>query len=110
MISLTGSGKSLNFHIAPFVIDIFKHGERDDIETVCLVMFPLVSFMNDQVSSLRKKRIKAVVLGLDSSETENKEASEGKHNLVFTGSEALFSSHRSMVLTKKNIIEAVFID
>ena len=26
-----GSGKSLTFHIAPFAIDFFKHGERDDI-------------------------------------------------------------------------------
>ena len=52
MISPTGSGKSLTFHIAPFAIDFFKHGERDDIQTVCLVIFPLVSLMNDQVSSL----------------------------------------------------------
>ena len=36
MISPTGSGKSLTFHIAPFAIDFFKHGERDDIQTVCL--------------------------------------------------------------------------
>ena len=27
MTSLTGSGKSLTFHIAPFAIDFFKHGE-----------------------------------------------------------------------------------
>ena len=40
--------------------------------------------MNDQVFSLRGKGIKAVVVGPDSSETENKEASEGKYNLVFT--------------------------
>ena len=55
MISPTGSGKSLTFHIAPFAIDFFKHGERDDIQTVCLVIFPLVSLMNDQVSSLEGK-------------------------------------------------------
>ena len=54
MISPTGSGKSLTLHIAPFAIDFFKHGERDDIQTVCLVIFPLVSLMNDQVSSLRR--------------------------------------------------------
>ena len=55
MISPTGSGKSLTFHIAPpFAIDFFKHGERDDIQTVCLVIFPLVSLMNDQVSSIRR--------------------------------------------------------
>ena len=42
MISPTGSGKTLTFHIAPFAIDFFKHGERDDIQTVCLIIFPLV--------------------------------------------------------------------
>ena len=50
MISPTGSGKSLTFHIAPFAIDLFKHGKRDNTQTVCLVIFPLVSLMNDQVS------------------------------------------------------------
>ena len=39
-----------------------------------------------------------------------KEASEGKYNLVFTSSEALFGSHRSTTPTLKNEIEAVFID
>ena len=29
--------------------------ERDDIQTVCHVIFPLVSLMTDQVSSLREK-------------------------------------------------------
>ena len=54
MISPTGSGKSLTFHITPFAIDFFKHGERNEIQTVSLVIFPLVSLMNDQVSSLRR--------------------------------------------------------
>ena len=94
MISPTGSGESGNFHIAPFAIDSFKHGKRDDIETACVVIFPLVLLVNDQVSSLRVKGIKVVVVSLDSSETESKEASEGKYNLVFTGSEALIGSHR----------------
>ena len=57
-----------------------------------------------------EKGIKAVVVGLESSETENKEASEGKHNLVFTSSEALFGSHRSRTPTLKNEIAAVSID
>ena len=56
-----------------------------------------------------EKGIKAVV-GPDSSETENKEASEGKYNLVFTSSEALFGSHRCTIPTLKNKIEAAFID
>ena len=73
--------------------------ERDDIQTVCLVIFPLVSLMNDQVSSLREKGIKAVDVGSDSSENENKEASEGKCNLVFTTPKALFGGRRSTILT-----------
>ena len=57
--------------------------------------------MNDQVSSLRESP--------DSSETENKEVSEGKYNVVFTSSEALFGSHQSMTLRLKKKIEALFI-
>jgi len=40
MVAPTGSGKSLTFHIAPFVLDFYKHGERDLVDTVCLVIFP----------------------------------------------------------------------
>jgi len=75
MISPTGSGERLAFHITPFAIDFFTHGKRDDIQSGCLVIFPLVSLMNDQVSSLHEKGIKGVVVGPDSSETETKEAS-----------------------------------
>ena len=48
------------------------------------------------LASAGEKGIKAVVVGPDSSETENKEASEGKYN------EALFGSHRSTIPTLKN--------
>ena len=98
MVVPRGSGKSLTFHIAPFVLDFYKHGERDLVDTVCLVIFPLVSLMKDQVSILREKGVKAVVLRPETSVTENEEASEGKYNLVFTSPEALFASHRSTIL------------
>ena len=45
--------------------------ERDDIETVWIVIFPLVSLLNYQVSSLREKGIKVVVVGSDSSENQS---------------------------------------
>ena len=61
--------------------------------------------MKDQVSSLRKKGVKAVVLGPESSETEIKEASEGKFNLVFTSPEALFGSQRSIIVALKSKIK-----
>ena len=57
--------------------------------------------MNDQVSNSHEKAIKAVVVGPDSSETENKKAPEGKYNLVFTGSKALSGSHQSMRFSQR---------
>ena len=75
MVAPTGSGKSLTFHIAPFLLDFYKHGERNLVDTVCRGIFPLVLVMKEQVSILREKWVKAVVLGLETSERENKEAS-----------------------------------
>ena len=54
------------------------------------------------LASASEKGIKAVVVGPDRSETENKEASEGKYNVVFISSEALFGSHQSTIPTLKN--------
>ena len=45
------------------MLDFFRHGEREVVETVCLAIFPLISLKKDQVSSLNDKGIKAVVLG-----------------------------------------------
>ena len=104
-------GKNLTFHIT-FVLDFYKDGKRDLVETVCLV-FPLVSLTINQVSILREKEVKAVVLGPETSGTEIKQvkaASEGKYNLVFTSPEALFGSHRSSISALKKKIQAVFID
>ena len=65
------------------MLDFFEHGEREVVETVCLVIFPLIIFMEDQVSSLNEKGVKTIVLGPGSSGTEIKDALEGKYNLVF---------------------------
>jgi len=51
------------------VLEFFEHGEREVVETVCLVIFPSISFMEDQVSSLNEKGVKAIVLGPESSDT-----------------------------------------
>jgi len=65
------------------VLDFFEHGEREVVETVCLVIFLLISFMEDQVSSLNEKGVKARVLGPENSDTEIKDVFQGKYNLVF---------------------------
>ena len=62
MVSPTGSGKSLTFQIAAFVYDYLKHGEQEKIESICLVVVPLLSLMRDQVAALKRKGIAAVCL------------------------------------------------
>ena len=71
--SPTGSGENL-FHIRPFVLDLFEQGEREVVEKVFLVSFPLISLTKNQVFSLKEKGVKTAVLGPESSETETKDA------------------------------------
>ena len=110
MIAPTGSGKSLTFQISPYVIDNFKPGDQQDVQTVCLVIAPLVSLMKDQVSFLCRKQVNVVMIGPGSTGEENIEAKAGKYNIIFSSPEAIFGSHHSIILALKNQIEAVFVD
>ena len=47
-----------------------------------LLFFPLISFKKDQVSSLSKNEVKAVVLGPENYDTEIKDAFEGKYSAL----------------------------
>ena len=68
------------------MLDVFRHGKRV-LEIVCLVIFPLISLQKDQVSGLNEKGVKAVAFGRESSDTEIKNALEGKYIVgVFTKS------------------------
>ena len=55
--------------------------KREVIDTVCLLIFPLISLKKDQVSSLNEKGVKAAVLGPGSSDTEIKDAFGGKYKV-----------------------------
>ena len=46
--SPTGSGENL-FHIRPFVLDLFEHGEREVVEKVFLVFFSF-DFLDEKPS------------------------------------------------------------
>ena len=75
-------------HYRPFALEVFRHGEREVVETVCPTIFLLISVKKDQVSSLNEKGVKTVVLGPGGSDTEIKDAFEGKYKVgVFTKSE-----------------------
>ena len=63
-------------------MDVFENDKREVFETVCLVILPLISWMKYQVSGLSEKGVKAVVLGPESSDTQSKDAFEGKYNLA----------------------------
>lgn len=64
-------------------MDVFRHGEREVVGTVCLVIFPWISLKKDHVSSVNENGVKAAVLGPESSDTEIKDAFEVR---VFTKS------------------------
>ena len=55
MVAPTGSGKSLTFHIAPFVLDFYKHGERDLVDSLpCYFPFGLTN-ERSSVDPLRER-------------------------------------------------------
>ena len=64
------------------MLDLFEHGEREVVEKVFLVCFPLISLMKNQVSSLNGKGVNDVVLGPESSVTETKDVFEGKYTTL----------------------------
>jgi len=72
MVAPTGSGKSLVFQIAPFVLDFLQNGAREECEAICLVIAPLVSLMKDQVEILSTLGINAAVIGPESSDEVNR--------------------------------------
>ena len=70
-----GSGKLLCFEIAPFLFEAICVGVhvvemQSTASSVCLVVAPLASLMNGQVSSLRNRGIAATMIGPESSAAE----------------------------------------
>ena len=58
----TGSGKSLIFQVFPILFDMVKRSPSRS-NTIVLVISPLVSLMQDQVSFLKSKGIRAAYIG-----------------------------------------------
>lgn len=114
--SLTGSGKSLCFEIAPYAIDWVKYGpfeEENPVRThaVCVIVVPLVSLMNDQVACLQRKGIAAICIGPDSSQEDIKVIQNGQYNLVFGSLEVLLNSYRNIFKGEiRNLVGAVLIN
>ena len=60
----TGTGKSLIFQSFPIVFDVI-HSKLPDSPSICLVISPLSSLMQDQVMYLNLVGIKAAFIGDD---------------------------------------------
>ena len=54
----TGFGKSLCYEMLPFVFDV----KRGRVDSLVIVVSPLVSLMADQVWSLRKRGVQAAIM------------------------------------------------
>ena len=77
-VSPTGSGKSLTFEVAPFVLD--KQHNRSGITShMVLVVSPLVALMRMQTKELRERGIPAVYLGETSD--PNNDGGYGLHDI-----------------------------
>ena len=91
----TGSGKSLTFETAPYTFD-FLSSEPLEGRSVCLVVVPLISLMNDQVVSPASRGLSVASVGSDCSSEQLHEIKEGKVKLLFGTPEAILNSHHGI--------------
>ena len=66
--------------------------------------------MKNQVDGLRRRGMKAAIVGPESNAAELKDIRFGRFNLVFGSAEALLHSHRTFIRELEDSIKAVFID
>ena len=96
----TGFGKSVCFQILPFLFDHKRGLVGGEKITCAIIVSPLTALMADQVSSLRKNGVQAVIIscGLRESSVVDKEclATESR----FTSASHIFSSPEALAHTK----------
>ncbi len=86
----TGYGKSLCFALLPAIFDVIRRVLK---KSLVVVVSPLNSLMQDQVSSYCAKGISAICVG-DShmNKDTRKRIKGGEYQLIFTSPEALFTT------------------
>ena len=93
----TGAGKSLIFQSFPIVFDVMhlKPLNSPTPPSICLVISPLSSLMQDQVMYLNSVGIKAAFIGDDQTDEEVKRNVETRYyQLVYGSPEAFLASSR----------------
>ena len=84
----TGASESLTFELAPYTFDRL-FGE--DCNAIVLVIVPLISLMENQVSNLNSRGIRASYLGDDCSEEQLEDILNLKEKIVFGSPEAILN-------------------
>ena len=91
--------------------DYLKQGEQEKVESICLVVVPLLSLMTDQVAALKREGIAAVCLGADTTAEEMADIRTGRYNLLFGTPESVLKSYREVFQgALKEKTDIVFID
>ena len=111
----TGFGKSLCYEMLPFVFDV----KRGRVDSLVIVVSPLVSLMIDQVRSLRRRGVQAAIMssaGACGTECFSLLATEedmSKSKLLFCAPEALVRGRWREALEQSELscrIVAVVVD
>ena len=87
----TGYGKSLCYGCLPGAFDILRKTEK---MSIVIVISPLISLMNDQVSSFSSKGVSAAFINEASSHEMKLGVLSGDYQLVFFSPESLLSRKR----------------
>ena len=107
--SPTGSGKSLTFEIAPFVLSYLK--DKTALPSVCcIVVSPLVSLMRTQEKKMHSLGIRSVYLSEEDLSLHDIE--KGHYDILLSSPETILGKYRNTVaaLAKENLLGAIFID
>jgi len=93
----TGFGKSLCYILLPPVFDFLRGVDK---ESIILVVSPLISLMEDQVSSIQSMGLSAAYISESTSRTMKQQIHNGKYQVVLISPEALFcATERKQMLS-----------
>ena len=97
----TGYGKSICFHVLPYVFDfkLGRVGAPPNKHSVVLIVCPLISLMVDQVSELKTRGVQAAILSGNRDVEPRLAATEadvqaGKFTHLYTSPEAVIGVDR----------------
>ena len=93
-----GYGKSICYEVLPFIFD-HKRGrtEGSSVNSVVVVISPLVSLMINQVSALREQEVSAAIISGNEGVDKELQATEkdlAKYKLLFSAPEAILGTDR----------------